>query len=119
MTPERFAECEAFGADWEGDAGYPEGEAAKKVFELCEVIRAAAPKWTTDRPTASGFYWFVNEWYKTPIVVHLHAPLSTQPDCLYVGFPSTEDGRELYEIGPEARWCGPLDPPIMEAAPCS
>lgn len=39
MTPERFKECEEFGAQWEAEGPYPEGAARKMVFDLCAEVR--------------------------------------------------------------------------------
>lgn len=88
MSPEDCAKI----AD-EMVAGAANPEAAADCAAIAERIRAAAPKWTTDRPKASGFYWLLDAGGIQVVEVKSMFD-SWLEQCL-----------------PGTRWCGPINPP--------
>ncbi len=95
-----------------GDDGgsYWETNAEKTKFEIARRIRAAAPAWTSERPTVSGFYWVYEPRLKRP-------PTLSELNCECVSAPwrvviiGCDDVMLPGDFDPASLWCGPITPP--------
>ena len=59
--------------------------------------------WTTELPTASGYYWWRELGHKEAFIVEVNIERQT------VSSRDTDDAASLDEM--DGEWCGPLEPP--------
>jgi len=101
---DRCDSCGATGVPL-SDGTYTPGWVSPRWCAECHAkLEAAAPKWTTERPTAPGWYWWRERWDRESTQYEAPCPVFVRGD---------EEEWENWDVR-DLWWSKPLTPPPVK-----